>query len=196
MLHRLRCSAARRYRNGRRENYILSVSSRSRWYARQSEATLGGTRTRAPQTRRLEPFPSAGHECPVKPSLSAVLRAPRCAKTETRRPGYINERSITVLHAFLHVALVVEAVRHLDPRRHLLALRELLRNVACERAKERARLHARAKLASRDRIEAALRAVDRDDLDILARLFACRLDRGDRAERHFVVVRVDGRDIR
>src|SRR5690349_23010860 len=63
-------------------------------------------RERAPRTRRLEPFPSAGRERPVKPCLSAVPCAPRSVKTGARQPGYINERSIAVLHAFLYVAQI------------------------------------------------------------------------------------------
>ena len=52
-----------------------------------------------------------------------------------------------------------------------------------------------AELAVDDRLHRVLFAVDRDDQNVLARNLAGGLDRGDRAERHFVVVGVDDRRV-
>ena len=67
----------------------------------------------------------------------------------------------------------------------------LYEDVESRRPEARVALAGAAHLAVDDRLHAVLFAVDRDNEDVLAGDLARRLDRGDGAERHLVVVGVD-----
>ena len=73
----------------------------------------------------------------------------------------------------------------------LSPLRVLVEDVERRRPEARVALAGAAELAVDDRLDRVLLAVDRDDQDVLAGDLASGLDRGDGAERHLVVVRVD-----
>ena len=74
------------------------------------------------------------------------------------------------------------------------SFRVLMMSTSCV-AEQRRALHDEVDLAVGERLHAVLHRVDRDDLDVLARHEAGRLDRLDRAEAHVVVVRVDEVDV-
>src|SRR3954447_9917279 len=104
-------------------------------------------------------------------------------------------RSVPVGHVRLGVGLVVELVLDLHPGRDLLALDVLLGRLAAHRAEEGAGLHRGAHLAGGDGGQRVAGAVDGDDGHVLSGLLAGRLERGDRADGHLVVVRVDRGDV-
>src|SRR5579863_1966251 len=96
----------------------------------------------------LNAFASAGYKRSDGPQKTGRAASNTFVALSTKRYTFTERvRSITVLHALLHVAFIVEAVGDFHPRRNRFTLRELLRHVARERAEERARLHAGAEFA-------------------------------------------------
>src|SRR5688572_6674091 len=100
------------------------------------------------------------------------------------------------VYVLLGVALVEEAVLEDDLLRYRLAFKELVDGVERQGTEARVGLHCGAELAVDDRLQGVAGAVDRDYGDVLARRLAGGLERLDRADRHLVVVRVDGVYIR
>src|SRR5271165_1053279 len=96
----------------------------------------------------------------------------------------------------LGVAGVEEPVRIDDDRRNLLAVGVVEHDVEPRRPEARIAFAGRSQLAVDDRLHRVLFAVDRDDENVLIGNLARRLDRDDRAERHFVVVRIDDGGVR
>src|ERR1700749_2235245 len=94
----------------------------------------------------------------------------------------------------LRVGRVEEAVCVDYLRGNLFAALELLKRVEGDGAEARVALDRRVHLAVNDRLQRRLLAVNRDDQNVFARIHAGGLERLNRAERHLVVVRVDGRD--
>src|SRR6185437_5317269 len=91
----------------------------------------------------------------------------------------------------LGVAGVEEAVGVDVQRRNLFAVGVFEHDVERRRTEARIAFAGSAQLAVDDRLHPVLFAVDRDDENVLVGNLAGGFDRGDRAERHFVVVGVD-----
>src|SRR3954453_8777314 len=111
-------------------------------------------------------------------------------------PAAASERSEGGVEQLGRVLGVEEAVGVDQCHRRRLAARVLLHGVEGLRPEARRALHDPLQPALLDRREPVLLAVDADELDVLARRPAGRLDRGDRADRHLVVVGVDRRRVR
>src|SRR3954463_10382493 len=106
-----------------------------------------------------------------------------------RRPRRIRSEGGAV--QLRRVLRVEDAVGGDERHGRALAARVLRHGVEGLRAEARRALHGRVQLALLDRRECVLLAVDAHELDVLARRLAGGLDRGDGADGHLVVVRVD-----
>src|SRR3954452_13767479 len=123
-------------------------------------------------------------------SVAARWRHGRCrGRRWSRRPRQV--RSEGGVEQLGRVLGVEDAVGVDEGDGRGLAARVLLHRVEGLRAEARRALHGRVQLTLLDGRERVLLAVDAHELDVLARRLAGRLDRGDGADGHLVVVRVD-----
>src|SRR5438876_3486154 len=115
--------------------------------------------------------------------VSAGRSSPRFIST----PSVMRRGSIRLCDVRLGVLAVEELVGVDDLDLHRLA--GGVGHHRCERLRPEARVafDGRVEVAGDDCLETVLLTVDRDDLDVLARDLAERLERRDRAERHLVV---------
>src|SRR6185312_4063926 len=104
--------------------------------------------------------------------------------------------SVGVGHLVLGVARVVLVVGDDHVGRDAGARVEVAGRLEGQRTEPRVRLDHGVDRAVDDALHGVARTVDRNDLDVLAGLLAGRLERGDRAEGHLVVLRVDRGDAR
>src|SRR5687767_3865035 len=144
------------------------------------------------------PAPFSPTSACTSPGLTDMLTRSRAST-----PGNRLETSWTS-----RIALVGTAQRRLCVGRVVLAVLdddvlgdrgavvEVQRGLERERAEPRVRLDDGVDRAVDDGLHGVAGAVDRDDLDVLAGVLVGRLERGDRAERHLVVLRVDRGDVR
>src|SRR2546423_3602511 len=100
--------------------------------------------------------------------------------------------SVRVGNEPLGIRAIEETVVDENLRWNRLTFAKLLDRGEGERTVARAALHGGAELAAVDRLECVPRAIDRDDLDVAARLASRGRQCLQRAECHLVVVREDG----
>src|SRR5688572_12096040 len=147
---------------------------------------------------------SPGSSSSPTPS-SAVTPAKRLTIPSMRRTGGIaviteaggltgapRHRSVRVREVLRGVGLVEEPVGEENLRRDLLLAEILLDRVEGERPEPWIALDGGAELPGNDRLERGALAIDGHDDHVLARLPSHGLERLDGAERHLIVMRVDG----